>query len=69
MINRCSWLRYRCQLVHQLDYELYLAFNAIQPSQLNSFSIILKVWGSPHTEPGSKKVIGRTIPSLYYILY
>ena len=27
-----------------------MAFNAIQPSQLNSFAVILKIWGSPHTE-------------------
>ena len=53
-------------------YRLYVAIatlnkvlncNAIQPSQLNSFAVILKIWGSPQPYWGSKEVIGRTVPS------
>ena len=42
-----------------------MAFNAIQPSQLNSFAVILKIWGLPHTE-----VVKKLLEELYrYIIY
>ena len=44
-----------------------MAFNVLQPSQLNSFAVILKIWGSPHIYRGSKEVIGRTVTVILYV--